>query len=455
MASISVTSTLFSVTINISIGHPLIRLKKSLDWELLESVLGSCWRDAGKNVDGRPGRRFDLPYWTRVMVLMFYRGLDSRKMERELKENAAAICFVSVPHPLEGTERDHSNIDLAYRALGPKGLNLLNHLVLGHALKEEFTDSSQLSADPTCQEAHIGYPNEPGILRKVAERVKRLWRRLVKKGVEVSEEVVESVEKVIRTVKEYSLFCKEKEEKTEVMERMLEESKQMMENAAKMEEICGRYLSDTTVRKAKEKLSQLRSFVDRLVPQIRHWLSTKKVAKGKLLHPGMEEARSIVRNKAGSKWEYGFKWLVCWLKGGYVFGKMFITPPAESNMPLEAILAYQELFGGQQVPELYVHDRGGWSKKVVDHLKEMEIKNVGIQPRGKADWLVGESERDTVRSIRAKTEGIIGTLKTEKYGFNDPKTKSTTTTEMAGQRAFVSKNLNKFLSDILKKEKVS
>ena len=82
----------------------------------------------------------------------------------------------------------------------------------------------------------------------------------------------------------------------------------------------------------------------------------------------------------------------------------------------------------------------------------MKIKNVGIMPKGRADWLVGESEQATVRSIRSKNEGVIGPLKTERYGFNRPKTRSTATTEMAGQRAFVSKNLNKFLSDLLNKE---
>lgn len=387
------------------------------------------------------------------MVLMMHLKLDSRKMEERLKEHAATICFVQVDHPREGTERDHSNIERTYQALGPRGVQILNHLVLHHALRAEFTDTSQLSADPTCQETHIGYPNEPGILRKVAERVGRLCTRLLKKGVEVGEEVVESVKRVLHSVKEYNLFCKDSEQKKQVQSRMLVESEQMIEKTTVLEKLCTLYRSDTTIRQVGERLGQLRSFVQRLAPQIRHWLSTNKVAKGKLLHPGIEESRAIIRNKAGNKWEYGLTWLICRLSGGYLFGKMFRSPPHESKMPLEAFLLFQQIFGTRTVPELYIHDRGGWSKKIVSHLQAMKIKKVGIMPKGKADWLVGESDQDTVRSIRAMTEGSIGTIKTEKYGFNDPKTKSTTTTEMAGQRALVSRNLNLFLRDLLACEK--
>ena len=43
-----------------------------------------------------------------------------------------------------------------------------------------------------------------------------------------------------------------------------------------------------------------------------------------------------------------------------------------------------------------------------------------------------EAVRETVRSERGKTEGIIGTLKTDKYGFNKPKERLWQTLEMVG-----------------------
>ena len=61
---------------------------------------------------------------------------------------------------------------------------------------------------------------------------------------------------------------------------------------------------------------------------------------------------------------------------------------------------------------------------------------------------MAEAIRETVRSERGKTEGIIGTLKTDKYGFNKPKERLWQTLEMAGPRSILSFNLNKFMRDV-------
>jgi hypothetical protein len=42
------------------------------------------------------------------------------------------------------------------------------------------------------------------------------------------------------------------------------------------------------------------------------------------------------------------------------------------------------------------------------------VKQLGIQPKGQRAWHVAEDVRQTVRSERGKTEGIIGTLKRDK-----------------------------------------
>jgi hypothetical protein len=58
-----------------------------------------------------------------------------------------------------------------------------------------------------------------------------------------------------------------------------------------------------------------------------------------------------------------------------------------------------------------------------------------------------------VKSERGKTEGSLGTLKSEKYHFNQPRERSLQTIERAGQRAFVSLNLNKLMRDLVAREK--
>jgi hypothetical protein len=60
---------------------------------------------------------------------------------------------------------------------------------------------------------------------------------------------------------------------------------------------------------------------------------------------------------------------------------------------------------------------------------------LGIQPKGHGAWDVAEAVRATVQSERGKTAGIMGTLKTGKYGFNKPKERLGQTLEMAGPRS--------------------
>ena len=54
-----------------------------------------------------------------------------------------------------------------------------------------------------------------------------------------------------------------------------------------------------------------------LIPQIIQWRTTNVVATGKILHAGITQARSIVRNKAGKKGEFGLPYLLSRRGGGY------------------------------------------------------------------------------------------------------------------------------------------
>jgi len=118
-------------------------------------------------------------------------------------------------------------------------------------------------------------------------------------------------------------------------------------------------------------------------------------------------------------------------------------------MPLQALAGYRAIFGAQATPALVVYDRGGYAAATVRALTHEGVKAIGIQPKGAGTWHVAEAVRETVRSERGKTEGIIGTLKTDKYGFNKPKERLWQTLEMAGPRSILSYNLNKFMRDLV------
>lgn len=440
-----------SVTIPVSINHPLLKLKRELPWDDITEIMVKHWRKAGKNVDGGPGQPWDTDLYVPVVVLIIIKCLSYRQMEADLSENAPVRIFISKDAEPVAHIRDHSNLARAYAALGSEGIEEVNKLVLNFAVNHGFGDPRILSGDTTAVELPIGYPNEPGILKGLAQRCARAAENLKKKGIETASCVIEKAAQVIRSAKEYHLFAKETEEKQTILKRMIKETKSLLKKTSEVVETV-KEIPGRVIKNAKEKLEVMQEVGEQLIPQILDWMKTGIVAKGKIIHAGITEAKAIVRNKAGKKVEFGLKYLVNRIGGGYIFGSLVLGSVGETKMPGLSLSGYQEMFGKEKVPELFVFDRGGHSKANIKKLKKAGVKKVGIQPKGNAPWEVSEEDREIVKSERGMMEGVIGTLKTEKYGFNKPKERSLKTLRSAGQRSILSFNLNKLMRDLTKSE---
>src|SRR5207302_9963739 len=162
----------------VPLDHPLLRLKRALPWEALFEVMTKRWAAAGKNVAGRPGLSWDVGLYVPLVVLMLVKNCNSRDMEAYLAENVVARVFIGRQADPTPQIRDHSNIARAYVALGKDGVDEVNTVILHVANGLGFADTRILSADTTAQELPIGYPNEPGILRGVAQRCGRALAKL-------------------------------------------------------------------------------------------------------------------------------------------------------------------------------------------------------------------------------------------------------------------------------------
>ncbi len=436
------------VVMVVSHDHPLLRLKEALPWEAIERVMVTAWRQAGKNVDKGPGRPWPVALYVPLVVLMILKRYDSREMEAYLAENAVARVFVGQQASRQMRLRDHANIARALAALGQAGAEQLNQLIILEATRLGFADQSVLSADTTAQELMIGYPHEAGIVKGIAQRCLRALSHLKKRGVAAVDSAISSGKRVLKTVKHYHLFAKEKSEKTEVLEQLVQQSEQMIECSSRLVEEIG-HSSEQLIKSAAKKLSDMKEVSEKLLPQIRYWLETGRVAAGKILHPDITQAKALVRNKAGKKVEFGLRYLINRLAGGYVFGKLLEKLESETKMPLESLKSYREIFGPCAAPELLIYDRGGFAATTIKELKKQGVAQLGIQPKGQAAYLVAEEVQKTVMSERGKTEGIIGTLKSDKYGFNKPKQRTWEPLQAAGQHSMLSLNLNKLMRDLV------
>jgi hypothetical protein len=441
-----------TVSIYVDHNHPLLQLKRALPWEALCEGMTRHWRQAGKNTDGRPGLAWDVALYVPLMVLMLVKHLHARDMEAYVAEHVVARVFIGRQDDPRPQIRDHANIARAYTALGTEGVEEVNALILHVAKDYGFADLRILSSDTTAQELPIGYPNEPGLLRGWAQRCGRALVQLKTRGVWGVDPALAQVQTILRSVKEHHLFAKGKQAKRQVLTRLLTEVGQLVVHTRPLLRRLG-HSRDRGTHRAMATLVAMHEVAKRLLPQIVQWITTGVVAKGKIVHAGVTQARALVRHKAGKEVGFGLPYLLSRLGGGDIFGTLIRGVVDESKMPLQALAGYRAIFGAHATPTLLVYDRGGYATTTLQILAREGVKQLGIQPKGHGAWLVAEAVRETVRSERGKTEGIIGTLKTNKYGFNKPKERRWHTLEMAGPRSVLSYNLNKFMRDLVRADR--
>src|SRR5271156_792235 len=195
------------VSIEVDYQHPLLQLKRALAWGAIKEVMVKQWRAAGKNVDGGRGQHLDVNLYVAMIVLMVLKQLNSREMEEYLAENVVARVFIDRQTEIKAQIRDHSNIARIMAGLGSAGIEQINGIILKESVKLGYADPTILSADTTAQELPIGYPNEPGILRGVAQRCLRAFGKLKKAGRKVADEVIEQAKTVLKLVKQHHLFA--------------------------------------------------------------------------------------------------------------------------------------------------------------------------------------------------------------------------------------------------------
>ena len=438
------------VSIFVHYDHPLLELKRTLDWEQLEAVMVEYWKKAGKNVAGGRGLSFPVSFYVRLLVLMSVRCLNSREMEQYISESVVARVFLEVREPLRFQLKDHSSIARAQAGLGAAGYKEVNQLMVTEAVRWGFAKTEILSSDTTVQEPLIGYPHEAGILRGVAQRIGRIFRKLKQAGVEGAEELGGKVKEVLAQAKHYYLFAKAGEEKMQALKEMVSLSEELLRTSGELIE-SGIAPTSGVVGRGIKQLKELGKFTKELLPQIKGWMESGVVAGEKLLHAGITEARAIVKNKTGKKTEFGLKWLINRLGGGYVFGEVVGAHSPEGGMPLLALAAYRKLFGKQATPEMSVYDRGADATRTRRKLEKEGVKKVGIQPKGKKRWSIVEGDQTIAISQRGKTEGVIGTLKSERYEFNRSRQRTNETLKAAGQRSMLGMNLNNLLRDLVRR----
>ena len=219
--------------------------------------------------------------------------------------------------------------------------------------------------------------------------------------------------------------------------KVLGEISSLVPNTARFECLAHRYQQD---------ILKLLDLGPRLIEQILYWLDTGKVAKDKIVSLWKLTPTAIPEGKIGKPVEFGRKWVINAYRGGYVL----LTAPNNPKMSdqecvWESLSLHQEVF--DHTPHSYATDRGMWGQPNLELCLNAGIEHIGIQPRGKAQPLVGRRVLQKLSNRRVGIEARIAHLKTR--GLGRSRMKSDMGDLISGYRSALSYNLSLLMNDLI------
>ncbi len=440
-------------TVPIAENHRLVILTDETDWTEMEELVENIRHSKLKNGAGRPPR---LRALIGALLLKATRDATWRELEDLIRHYAPARYLCGL------TETDWSPDfttlhDFAV-LLGEDGVKQVNEYAVKWAVKEKLADPSVVVGDTTAQEAAIPYPNEMGLTAAFVTSVVAASKNAGKKMKTFIEVAAADIKSAKEKMREYRLFAKGKTKAwknrmVSTMASVVERINAKLGRAMQASAPSAKRLS-AEGKKALAKLEQLHATMGKLVPQIRYWLRTGFVAADKIISLHLPELYSVVRGKVGKTVEFGLTWGVVRLSGGFVLARLAENRRelVDARFAVTAVEDHLSLFG--QPPHSYAYDRGGYSEKNIGQLKKLGVKEVGLAPRGKAEWNVSSKRvKEKLIRERAMVEGSIGAIKSTRYNFHRPRAHSVRMMGASGQLAVLGFNLNKLIRAIAAQRK--
>jgi hypothetical protein len=420
-------------------NHPMVRMTNEIDWLLLEEI----YRERRSKIitstrGGQPNYRVNCG----AIVVRSLKSADLRTTE-DLVRNYLPARYMCNLHNSHFTP-DHDTIWEAETVLGEEGLSLFNQHILKMAEGYGFLDAQGLCADTTAQEAKIPYPNEVGLMGGFGKSIGRTLTSLGKAASGFKIKIQGKLHELAQNLRKHRLFSKTKEARLKVAAKMSDISKDLLQDIGQLITNISSTVSGKKKRAANH-MTEVYTTMMQLIGQIDHWIKTGWVVPEKIISLFQNTLRAIPRGKIGKDVEFGLKWGINQIRGGYVhIFMMKEMRSADCEFAVQAIQEHIRIFGAP--PKEYGFDRGGWSEPHMDQIERLGVKRIGIAPKGKESWRVSKSCEDRIKCERAQVEGKIGTMK--HYGFNKPEEKTTSGMKRAARRAELRFNLGKLYRDL-------
>jgi hypothetical protein len=242
-----------------------------------------------------------------------------------------------------------------------------------------------VAADTTAQEAAIPHPGEIGLMAGFLKSVRAASTTMGHALKGFVQATAAQFRRATQKARAYRLFAKSKAARRQVVKQMADIVETINEQLGK--ELHAAAQRKVTLRKkslvAKRKLEQLHQTMSVLLPQIRFWLRRGTVASQKIISVHIPQLYSIVRGKVGKAVEFGLRWGITRLRGGYLLATVSQDRHEllDNRFVQKAVEDLIGLFG--KAPRAFAYDRGGYSTKNLRGLKALGVREVALAPRGR------------------------------------------------------------------------
>ena len=397
-------------------------------------------RHRALRVDIENGRPLNLRLHLGALTAQGMNGWTDRETEQMIAYHAGVRLLCGLSQSSETIV--HTCIVEFRHQVGSEGMRELNGIVVRWAKETGFTDAKLCSSDTTVQEAPIAYPTEVGHLKRISEKLQLIGTRM-KQG--LKENLKPLSEKVGKVFSQIRLFTRGKTQKAiEKKKRLTRKLHSLVRQMLYQVENGSQELSVKSRAQYQEELIRYRL----MLTQIWQWMRTGFHPRGKLLSLWHTEARAITRSKAGKATEFGRRWIISRLTGGYLIGAPCAVGADNDLKIIPEVLADFETVMGES-PEMMVYDRGADSTPNHGSLKDSGVKHDAIFRKGR-NSLKDLSPRLMAKARRERplSEAGIATIKCPRYGFTKPRAKSVESCILKGHLAIFGANLTHLAKDL-------
>lgn len=433
-----------SITIQIKNTHPLMLLANALPWSKLIQLIVDDLKLSTNKGFWWMGRKIKVRMHLAAYLLQRIYNLTDRKLEYQIKDNAAFQIFCGSQFVHGWHAPDHTKIEEFRNRLSPETARALANAIAQTAVDFGFSDPRHVDFDSTVQEANMAYPSDASLMtklsglgKKVVDFVSEKFSRLLPENLSVDMKAVKSL------AREYFFLPKNKsiEIRREVFKKLHTLVKHQVKPVVQFcEELTDKQITQLPWN-IKRAYQQIKDDAWRYLLDVGHFTRAHTIKSGKILSFHAKAVKCIKKGKVGKDFEFGRVFQLGRIKGNFLFVLESTSVEMSDKTSFIPLLAEHSNLFGKGMIETVATDKGYWSAKNQGELIRLGIKTEGLQRPVNIKGKTGDKDlEERLRNRRAGIEPLIGHAK---HGgqLGKSRMKSDTATLAAGYGSILGLNL--------------